>query len=599
MSKFSYFLSFSIFILICSLLIFPNYKLYCKNCAQTCALFTGKNLGNCIKQCYCPNIKPTISKHVDDYSIFLDDINEQQNCKNGYSNTPHISKKTKLSKTNIVLFVLDDLDEMISPYFDVMKFSKELFQINGTHYKNAYTSTSYCCPARCQIFTGLYPHNNGVLGMHGKYGSIEAFRKPHHLNGTRMKENDKCINNENRAINLLLQKYGNYHTSIVGKYLNGIEHESTKHIDYVPVGWDDFHIGSDPYMYGGYRYTLTNWSSDDNIVNYKWYSVNAEDYVTDVIADRSEYIIDKHMKHSTDLDHKPIFMYIAPTAPHLPIPCAERHMDKQKYWASQYDNYVSNRPNYNFTSKNEPTWFFANDRRNGLNNEGISWNKIEWEKRMCSLYAVDEMIERVYNKLKFYNQHENTVFGFVSDNGYNLGAHGIFNKLAHFEESIKIPMYLSGPNIKKNHVETKLSALIDLAPTFLDIAGLDLPSYINGESLLNNESRQIFLFQYKNNIDYVKEDYLDFTPELEFIRNIVPKWMLFDFHPYAGIKTKQYVYVQHNIKNSHKEYELYDLIEDPHQMNNLYYNDSYLLIKMSLELKFEKMKNCVGKDCFI
>ncbi len=601
LNKLNILFGLAIIVLISSLL-FPKYINYCKKCGQTCALFTGKSLGNCISSCWCPNIKPDIGKHVDDYSTF---DSEKDICSNGYSPPPIVhskddQNKINNSKPNIVLFVVDDLDELISPYMEAMKFTKELFKLNGTHFSNGYTSTSYCCPARCQIFSGLYPHNNGVLGMHGKYGSIHSFRKPHHLNGTRMKDtNGKCINNENRAINLLLKKYAGYHTSIIGKYLNGIEHETTRHIDYVPPGWDEFHVGSDPYMYGGYRYTLSNWSSDDSIVNYRWYSVNEEDYVTDVIKDKTLNIINKHK--TSKQSKKPMFLYVATTAPHLPMPCAERHRDKQEYWRNYYDTYVSNRPNYNVKTDSEPDWFNKHSRRNGLVDEGLNWNKLEWEKRMCSLYAVDELIEATYNELKKYNQHTNTVFGFVSDNGYNLGAHGLFNKLAPYDESIRIPFYLSGPTIQKNYIDDRIVALIDLPSTFLDVANLQIPSYMNGLSLVDPNiklnDRKTLLFQFKNNLDYVHHDHIDFSPELEFIRPVIPKWMMLDFHPYVGIRTKEFMYAEHNVDGNYTDYELYDMRIDKYQITNLYKNSSYDDIKQSLAHKLKVMQNCTGIYC--
>ena len=590
------------FIVILMAIGFPYYVDYCKKCGQKCGVFTGENLGDCIKNCWCPNIVPIISKiHHDDKSTFDD---EKDICANGYTATPIIHNKNEADSNikpppNIIVFVVDDLDEMISPYMEAMKFTNELFKLNGTHYVNGYTSTAYCCPARCQIFSGLYPHNSGVLGMHGLYGSISAFRKPYHLNGTRMMENNKCINNENRAINLLLKKYGKYHTSIIGKHLNGIEDEKTKHIDYVPTGWDELRIGSDPYMYAGYRYTMTNWSSDTNKMNYKWYSVNEEDYITDVIRDHSLSIIGKHKNSKNKED--PMFMYIATTAPHLPMTCAKRHKDKRFYWRTQYDKFVSNRPNYNYMHETEPEWLQSHAKRTGIFNEGLEWNKLEWEKRMCSLYAVDEMIEAVYNKLKYYNQIDNTIFVFVSDNGYNLGSHGLVNKMAPYEESNKIPFYISGQGFKNGVKDDRLVGLIDLAPTFLDIAGLKIPDYMNGVSLFNPDiqanTRNTLLFQFKNNIDYIKEDHIDFSPELEFVRYLLPSWMTFDFHPYIGIRTQKYVLIEHNVDGNKKQFEMYDMINDPHQMKNIYNDEKYDQIKNELKYKLNVISKCVGNQC--
>lgn len=596
-------ISVGIIILILAIGI-PKYKDYCKKCVQTCGVFTGENLGDCFTNCWCPNIAPQISNiHVDDRSTF--DI-EKNICVEGYTDTPKIQQlKHKIdkinTKPNIIMFVVDDLDEMISPYMDAMKFTKELFKLNGTHYSYAYTSTPYCCPSRSQILTGLYPHNNGVLGMHGPYGSVSSFRKPHHLNGTRMMENNKCINNEDRTINAILKKYGGYHTSIIGKDLNGKENVITKHFDYICSGWDEIRIGSDPHMYAGYRYAMGAWSVDTNKVCYEWHSVDEKDYITDVIRDHTLSIIDKHKNSKNKED--PMFMKIATTAPHLPITCAMRHKDKLLYWRELYDKYVSNRKNYNYMHDTEPEWIQKHDKRSGIFNEGLKWNKLEWEKRMCSLYAIDEMIEAVYNKLKYYDQIENTVFVFVSDNGYNLGAHGLFNKMAPYEESNKVPYYISGPGFEKNFKDDRLVALIDLAPTFLEIAGLQIPDYMNGISLLDSDiksnTRNTLLFQFKNNIDYIKEDHADYSPELEFVRYLLPSWMTFDFHPYVGIRTKKYVLIEHNVDGKHKESEMYDMINDPHQMKNIYDDANYTNIKKKLENKLSKISKCVGRDCIM
>lgn len=598
------FLIVSLLILFVSWL-FPRYIIYCKKCGQSCSLFTDKKLGQCLKDCYCPNIAPRILPHTNDFSSFVKDL---EICDSGYSDVPQIEKsekfKTKISnlnkKPNIILFVVDDLDEMISPYWEAMPFSEKLFKQNGTHFINGFTSTSYCCPARCQIFSGLYPHNNGVLGMHGPYGSIHSFRTPHHLNGTRMKDEfGKCINGEDRTINLFLQKYAGYKTAIVGKYLNGIENEQTRHIDYVPVGWDEFHVGSDPYMYVGYRYTLTNWSSDNpgtnnSNVQYKWYSVNEEDYITDVMRNRSVEIIKKYKKNNkTD----PLFMYVATSAPHLPLTPPERHRDKLQYWRSKYDEYVSSRPNYNYFSELETDWFKLDDRRIRSNKEGFIWNRLEWEKRMSSLYAVDELIKSVYEELDKLNELDNTIFGFVSDNGYNLGSHGIYNKMAAYEESIRIPYYLSGPGFKKNHIDKNLVGLIDLAPTFLNIADLKIPEYIDGLSLLDTKARNAMLFQFKNNIDFVDHDHVDFSPELNFVRSVLPYWATFDFHPWIAVRTNEYKLIEYNVNGQYKEYEMFDIINDLNEMSNIYNNTTFVNIKNELMSKLSNLSKCSGQKC--
>lgn len=593
---FKYLLYVPLFVALLSY-IFPKYINYCKECGQYCSLMTNKSLKQCVRECYCPSIAPRISAHVDNKKIF--DLDKDL-CPIGYAPTPELQQVEKVTPPNIILFVLDDLDELITPYFEAMTFSKKLFKLNGTHFENGFTSTSYCCPARCQILSGMYGHNNGNIGMYGKFGTINAFRRPHYLNGTRMKEHGKCVNNEFRSINQLLRQNGNYFTSIFGKYLNGIENQTTRNIDYMPVGWDEFHVGADPYMYAGYRYTLTNYSSDyqNDGIKYEWFNVEPEDYITDVLAKKVVNMLET--QRVTKNNKKPIFSYIAPSAPHLPLPCAERHRDKIQYWRSQYDKYVTTRPNYDFVHNSRADSFLNNPRRSQIDKEGDEWNRLDWEKRLTSLYAVDEMIEKIYNKIKELGELDNTIFALVSDNGYNLGAHGIFNKMTPYDESVKIPFYISGPHFNKNVTLNELVLLNDLAPTFLSLAGLSHPDTINGKSLIPNrfnKKRESVLIQFKSNDEYVPEDLIDVNPEIAFIRHQVPKWLLFDFHPYVAIRTNNFLYVEHKINNSTMEYELFDLTNDPHQMYNVYNNETYSKNKVYLKYKMDQLSKCHGKKC--
>ena len=87
-----------------------------------------------------------------------------------------------------------------------MPFVKKLLFENGTHFTHAFAPSPICCAARCQLLTGLYGHNNGVLTNSGKYGGYKAFTKPYNQNNTRLKDKvGRCINNENRFLPSMLQ----------------------------------------------------------------------------------------------------------------------------------------------------------------------------------------------------------------------------------------------------------------------------------------------------------------------------------------------------------------------------------------------------------
>ena len=106
---------------------------YCNNCIKGCIVFTDMSADECINDCrFCENVDNRFNNwlnwwHTDDYSYKLSD---DPKCTNNYAPPPVLetkSDKSSFSKPpNIILFVLDDLDEMISPYFEAMTFSKEL-----------------------------------------------------------------------------------------------------------------------------------------------------------------------------------------------------------------------------------------------------------------------------------------------------------------------------------------------------------------------------------------------------------------------------------------------------------------------------------------
>jgi N-acetylglucosamine-6-sulfatase len=109
----------------------------------------------------------------------------------------------------------------------------------------------------------------------------------------------------------------------------------------------------------------------------------------------------------------------------------------------------------------------------------------EWEyyKRMGSLLAVDDMMTRIQDVLVAQGKWNNTIIVVTSDNGYNLGSHRLIHKMAPYEESIRVPLYIAGPGIAKSQINS-LVGLHDLAPTFIEIAGGEPPGYIDGKSLV-------------------------------------------------------------------------------------------------------------------
>jgi arylsulfatase A-like enzyme len=489
------------------------------------------------------------------------------------------------ARPNIVYILADDLDETTSPYWDAMPNTARLLRDRGLTFRNAFAPTPICCPARSSILTGKYGHNTRVLTNGGDQGGWATFFR----NG-----------NENRTIAKYLQDAG-YRTTLIGKYLNGIESDQYSAEfgfapqEHIPSGWSEWNafVGRLNLYYTGYNYQI---NENGVIVSY---GNTAADYATDVVARKSVDFI----RRAESNDAQPFFMYVAPTAPHLPLPPAPRHAN------NPYANSVAPRtPNYDEPDiSDKPLWLrLSGDTRS--RNVAI-WNDIDYRNRMGSLYALDEMVRDIYNTLEANGELANTVFVFTSDNGYNLGSHRLINKMVPYEESIRVPLVIAGPGVRQG-TELRFTNETDIAPTLLQLAGLPIPdsastpNFMDGKSLvplmrgqiLANWRREILL-QYvggaaANGIG------AELPPAATII--FVPQ----DIPTYRAIRNQRYLYVEWYDDERFgvfQDAELYDLANDRYQLNNLLSTpqgrlDNALLVNQ-LKSRMNQLAVCKGSSC--
>lgn len=181
------------------------------------------------------------------------------------------------------------------------------------------------------------------------------------------------------------------------------------------------------------------------------------------------------------------------------------------------------------------------------------------------LAAIDESLGRVLTTLEEMGELDNTVIIYTSDNGYFMGEHTFLDKRLAYENSMRVPMLIRYPKIIKERTEVKEQCLnIDMAPTILNLAGIEKPDYMQGESMVNllkgekeKNWRKAILFEY----------YVD------------------SYWPYAGpnqiaVRTERYKLVDSFLANDIDE--LYDLKNDPGEMNNLIDIANYDAIEQNL-----------------
>jgi arylsulfatase A-like enzyme len=463
---------------------------------------------------------------------------------------------------NIVMVLTDDLDQMVSPFWDAMPKTKALLADNGLTFEDSFAPDPICCPARATILTGKYGHNSGVLDITPPDGGYGAF----------------VGHGENDTIATRLRAAG-WLTGYYGKYLNGYESDPT----HVPPGWAHW-FGLTGTFYDGYTY-----GANDN-GTMRTYGDADTDYQTDVLTAEST----KFIQSAEKSDGNPFLLFVAPTAPHWPMPPAPRHATNPFQAYSQ-----PAAPNDDEADvSDKPSWL-----RDGVPNLGYNQllgNVIDYQYRLGSLMAVDDMVSSIVSTLQATHELDKTYLVFTSDNGYNLGAHRLLSKMAPYEESIRVPLVVRGPGVVTG-TDTHIVAQQDFAPTFLDIAGVPIPDAMDGRSflpLLHGQStawRSDLLAEY-NNTDFFGAT-LDTRAD---VANAIAAGTFISVPTYRALRTEQYLYVQW-YRGSDHEYELYDLDNDPYELDNLIATPdgaaAHADVTALLQNRLTQLASCVGTSC--
>ena len=169
---------------------------------------------------------------------------------------------------------------------------------------------------------------------------------------------------------------------------------------------------------------------------------------------------------------------------------------------------------------------------------------------MRVIRSIDRNIGRVINYLKANNLLDNTMIVYTSDQGFYMGEHGWFDKRFMYEESFRTPLLVYLPGGKQGDVDQMVQN-IDYAPTILNLAGVEVPSDIQGRSFLP-------LLQGKKVKDWRKSlyyHYYEYPAEHSVCKHY-------------GVRTDRYSLI--HFYDDVNSWELYDLKNDPEQMHNIY-----------------------------
>ena len=419
---------------------------------------------------------------------------------------------------------------------------------DGVRFETAYTVCPVCSPARATIMTGLYPHSHGICSnVHNLGSSVHE------------------LSDRPELLSRRLQKAG-YQCGYSGKWHLGTDSAVAFHAENRPslpkdVGFQGQNFpghGGGGFNYPEYKDYLSKSNfthevyqikeSPVRVMSYGVLSGPVESTVPYFLAENTINLIDSFTKSDG-----PFFIWHNFWGPHSP------YYSPREFYDLYEDVEIPEWPNYGWDARsiNGPHQVKLHPHA-----EHLSWE--DWAEGIRHYYAftslIDQQIGRIIDHLEQTELIENTIIVFTADHGETLGSHGGLTDKGwhHFEEIQRIPFIVRMPDSyprngrKPEEVLQEWISTADIYPTILDMAGAEFDeSAIHGKSLMP-----------------IMEDQSPGWRDTAFV----------EFNGVNSLATSMVSVRKANFKygwNCSNWDELYDLEEDPYEMNNLISDPRY------------------------
>ncbi len=436
-------------------------------------------------------------------------------------------------RSNFVFIFVDDLryDMLGIAQPHVHTPNLDAIAERGLRFDEAFAVLSVCSPSRATVLTGRYPSSHGVT----TYGN------------TPLRAGNPSFVHAFKA--------GGYKTGVTGKW----------HLGTTPQGagfeWADTFEGNGRW----YGRTVIEQGVKKKVAK----------YIEAWVADRSIAFIERAVA-----EDRPFILWHCTQVPHMTsgFDWPAKAPAMAKYERDAFELPASYPPDHVKTGKPP----YLKDARSYTKAMG-EYGYRDPEKLRTHMHqyaaAVTEMdaeVGRVINKLDSLGITDRTYVVFMSDNGWQLGEHGLTSKVLMYDKSMKVPLVVAGPGIKPGRT-TQLVHNADLAPTLMALAGVEGDYAFHGESFVDMLHGKAV--EWRDAVYYESP-----TPQL------VPR-------PFYGLRTERYLYIETYGQQGRTRLEfveLYDVKNDPHELVNLALDAGHASLLAEFKRRLEAQRRRYG-----
>ncbi len=463
--------------------------------------------------------------------------------------------RPRADRPNFVFIMSDDhAAHAISAYGSRINTTPHLDRIadGGMRFDSCFCTNSICTPSRAAILTGTYNHVNGVTTL------------------------DTHLDNGLTTFPQLLQAAG-YQTALFGKWHLG----HGPHHD--PAGFDVWRV-----LPGQGHY------HNPVMLNHDGRIIERGGYVTDLITDDCLRWLDQRDPE------RPFMLLCHHKAPHRTWEPSREHF-------TMYDDVDIPEPDTMFDDHAtrtaavramrmglmdlDPIVDLKSPVPDGLTeNEEIRWRYQRYIKDYLRVIAsIDDNVGRVLDRLAAEGLADDTVVVYTSDQGFFLGDHGWFDKRLMYEESLSMPFLVRYPAmVAAGSTCDDMALNVDIGPTFLELAGVDVPDEMQGVSLvplLRGESperwRRSMYYRY-----WMHRDAAHNVPAHYGVRTATHKLICYYNDPLGQPGA--------NGPADPVEWELFDLVNDPLETTNVIDDPSYAAVVAELQAELARLQDELG-----